>query len=146
VIRFATEEDLPVLVEMVRKFYNATPYSALVFDEKKTTEVIRNLINESNNISIVLVADDLDIRGTIIASVTEPLCSSEKISTELVWWVDEAYRGRISIELLDAYEYWQKKVGCSAVSMASIQGGSNLDKFYKRRGYIPSEVTYYKVN
>ena len=147
-IRFATEEDIPVLLRMIKEFYNQTPYSSLRYDNAKTSALVSGLITNSKDESIVLVLMDKggDVIGTLIAVITEPLCSTEKLATELVWWVDEGYRGRESIELLDAYEYWQKKVGCSGVSMASIQGGSDLDKFYKRRGYSVSELTYFKVN
>lgn len=147
-IRFATEEDIPVLLRMIKEFYNQTPYSSLEYDGEKTLTLISNLIASSKEevIVLVLVNKSGNVIGTLIATVTEPLCSAEKLATELVWWVDEGYRGRESIELLEAYEYWQKKIGCAGVSMASIQGGSDLDKFYKRRGYSVSELTYFKVN
>ena len=146
-IRFATEDDLPTLIDMVEHFYNQTPYSkALVFSKDKTLNTLVSILHGSKEDGIILVLADPSPVGLIVASVTEPLCSEGKHATELVWWVNEGYRGRASLELLNAYEYWQEKVGCSGVSMASTQGGSDLDKFYKRRGYTTSEITYYKAN
>jgi hypothetical protein len=43
-----------------------------------------------------------------------------------------------------AYQEWARRVGAKTVQMAMLDDSMNLDKFYRRQGYVPAERSYIK--
>lgn len=147
-IKIATLEDVPFLKLVLKRFFLNSPFVNLTeFDEEVTVRTAENIINgPKENGIILLYFKDGEVKGVLAGLAHEMFFSRDKVATELCWWVDEDARGRDSLELIEAYEFWAEKVGCSIVSMANLTGttGERLDKYYKRRGYTPLETAYGK--
>ncbi len=146
-IRHATEDDLPEILEIVEEFYSLTPYSNLLkFSPLKALQTISNVLSLDMTEGIVLVLDNDGVKGVIAAILNDTFCSDEKVATEIVWYVKPEHRNKEALRLHQAFETWSNLVGSKITAMSDIKGGSTLEKYYNRQGYVPIETTYVKVN
>lgn len=137
-IKVATEEDFDLVFEMAKRFISETPFAALA-DEGKIKKIIHKLLSD-NTKGIVLLCED---KGAIAGMVEQFPYGKETIATELAWWVYPESRGNeIGQLLMQGFEYWAKKVGCSTVIMSSLD--DVVSKFYESQGYVLTERAYMK--
>jgi GNAT superfamily N-acetyltransferase len=93
---------------------------------------------------VILLRKNEKVIGFLVGFANSPLFSTDKIATEAAWYVYPEHRGRGSLKLLQAYEYWAKHVAkCKLIQMLHL-GDERLDKLYERKGYRKSEVCYIK--
>lgn len=146
-VRLATHEDIPVLLEFASKFHRMSPYGGLSFSHEKGSVFLKTVIEGSLRDFVCLVAlNDSKPIGFLVGAANEPVFSGDRIATELGWWIEEESRGtRASMLIYAAYEDWAKRVDCVAVQGAYLPGVStDLEKFYKKRGYHLVESSYLK--
>lgn len=136
-IRIATLDDLEQIVSMSMKFVQDTPYSEYA-NQETIRDLAMNLVSD-NNKSIILLSD----HGMIAGLVTPNLFGSGHFATELAWWIDPEYRGsREGSQLLEAFEYWSKLVGCKAINMTCLD--DQVGQYYEKKGYRLRERAYIK--
>jgi hypothetical protein len=139
-IRLATEDDFPLIIQMARKFHEASPYQVLEFSELRCMQLFQAYLQDKTSV-MILLSD----HGMLIAFASQAPFSNHKVSTEVAWWVNPECRGkRDSLLLLDAYEIWSRKVGCSLCQVAMLPSVTDLSKFYEKRGYKLLEQSYVK--
>jgi hypothetical protein len=147
-LRLATKEDLNTLVDFANSFHSTTPYNNLSFDRDKVTLFINSLIETKNKSTIIVLEIEDKAVGCIIGIVEEVIFGLDLMSSELMFWVEEPYRGKDSWELIKAYEYWAKEImQCKSCCLSRLEDsiGDKLDIKYKKDGYVPMEHTYMKV-
>lgn len=89
---------------------------------------------------IVLIYDDV---GFLAGLATPSLFGDIRQATEMAWWVEPSERGKeAGGELLKAFEFWAKKVGCKLVTMISLN--DKVGKYYEKNGYKLYERAYVK--
>lgn len=146
-LRHATLNDIPVLLEMGEKLYRGSSYSFARLQPSRAREALEKFIIEGQENYLVLLslADDKPV-GVLAAYAFAPLFSDEKIGTEVLLWMEPEYRTpQRGKELLDAYEYWAKLVGCVGVQYGLLASADQrLGKFYERRGAEDVEHVYVK--
>lgn len=149
-LRIANLNDLPTILRMAEEFYGQSPYSAEPFDKEKVLAVIQDMLTGPQESKVViLVLDDVleEPVGLIAGFAQEALFNRHKIGVELMWWIDYGHRrvGR-AFQLLGAFEYWAKKVGCDYVQLSMLHDEElqRMTKLYERRGYQPVERSYLK--
>lgn len=114
-----------------------------------TDEDKRNLMHEftknpEEKIALLLCYGDTAV-GILAASVSSNiLCPRWKVASENLWYVTKEHRGKASKWLLDAYEFWAKKMGAKVIHTASF-GNKVIDRLYKQRGYTLVEHSFIKV-
>ena len=113
--------------------FNAA-YASIVFDQ---------FLDDPEKLCLVL---DLDggVQGVLAAQTGILPIAPVKAATELIWWIDPAYRGRDALHMLIAYEAWAEEQGCSFVNMVGLGSDPLPANFYERRGYIAAERHYMK--
>lgn len=137
-IRVANLEDLPIITEYGMKFAAASSYATYA-EEDKIKELITTFLVAPNNKKVILLAEG----GMLAASADPMIIGSVMVATEFVWWVEpEMRKNGLGQALVDAYEYWAKKVGCKIVTMSALD--DLVEKFYARNGYVPYERTHFK--
>ncbi|WP_370878732.1 GNAT family N-acetyltransferase [Phyllobacterium ifriqiyense] len=98
----------------------------------------------SNPAMLCLVLDDSGPQGVLAAqSGTLPL-APVKVASELIWWIEPAYRGRSAVAMLDAYEEWAREQGCVFVNMVGLGADPLTTRLYERRGYSATERHFMK--
>ena len=147
-IRVASQDDHFRCVEMGIRFAENSPYADLQVDEAKVHEMVQTfLIGPKNKKIILLLLNELDYPvGMLLGTIEEFLFNKKKIAAEVAWWVDPEYRGKNSLQLLEAYEYWASMCGADVIQMSLLHDETKdkLDGIYKRRGYEPKETGYIK--
>ena len=138
-LRVATIEDLPIILNLAMKFAKSSPYSEYV-NEDKIKKIAEGFLSSEHQDKIILLYDDI---GMIVGLVSPFMFGNNRVATELAWWIEPNERGKkAGKELLDAFEFWAKKVGCSIVTMMSLD--DKIGKYYEKRGYKLSEMSYMK--
>lgn len=137
-IREATFDDLPEIARMGELFCNQAELS---FDLGSVIETARNLIE--SDAGVILVGD-----GAMAGALSYPMyMNRDTISAqELFWWVDEDKRADgMGKKLMDSLEQWAKDVGATRMTMIGLDSSpAHLDAFYRKNGYRPLEISYWK--
>ncbi len=138
-IRIATPDDFPLVLEMAHKFIKTTNYEHL-YTEEKLKDIIMSFLVADRHEKIILLYED---KGMVAVMATPFIFGDGYVATEVAWWVEPDARGiKVGKELMDALEIWAKMVDCNLVSMVSLD--PELGKYYEKRGYYPYEFVYVK--
>lgn len=147
-IRLATENDLGAIISMAFRFHQASPYQGTQIDFEKVVEALRSyIVGNLREKVVLLLVDFLDHpRGILVGQVTDTLFGYDRQAIELMWWVDEDYRGKESLKLIEAYEDWALRVGAKIVHLALLntKHKEKLEKLYSRKGYVETETSFVK--
>jgi|TARA_R110000824_G_scaffold112149_2_gene261181 GNAT superfamily N-acetyltransferase len=148
-IREATTDDLPVLLEMGHQFVTKTIYQYVMSENPEMLRALFVGLMESES-GLLLVADrgnkvtGPDVIGAMGMSVYEHPVSGDRVSSESFWWIDpEARGGRDSVRLLRTTEKWVKEQGARWMHM--VAPSRRVGQFYERLGFLPLEMHYTKA-
>jgi GNAT superfamily N-acetyltransferase len=141
-VREAGPLDLPEIMALCRRFFEASGYRSFGFDEESMLGTLRRLMDHPDG--VVLVAD-----GGMVAGVVYPVFfnQSHRQAQELFWWVDDEARGSgVGRDLIRAFEKWAKSNDCKTVSMLCLEAleADKVEKLYLRSGYKPTERAFVK--
>ena len=136
-IRPATVDDIPALMEMGQRFASLAQLNEHVgYDPDSMKESFGALINGEHPVF-------MGETGAIGATSTHhPFNREHIIAQELFWWSE----GREGLRLLDALEAWCEE-HCHSLRMITLQAvrPEATGRLYERRGYVPLEHSYIKV-
>lgn len=92
-IRSASKFDIPVLLDMLRRYRKLTPLPFLA--EAGDAGYVTNLLSElMAGKGLVLVAENDGVIGMLVASVSPSIWSPKHLlMTELAYWVEPEFRG-----------------------------------------------------
>ncbi len=141
-VREATKADIPRIVEMGERFFQASSFSDFsVYSEKHATKMARHLLEDEAG--ILLVTDDLS--GMAGALVYPFYMTGSMTAQELFWWVEPEHRG-VGRLLLDAMERAAKGKGAETLNMAALDSldYERVAAVYRRAGFRPSEHYWIK--
>lgn len=142
-LRLATVTDIPDLVRMSKKFISLSPYRDYPVVDEKLVELITQCLDYTKNIIFVYTTDEDKPVGMLAATTNEFLFNRERIASEMVWWVDETYRGRGGRVLKAAFEHWARHIGTRWSHMSSLNTPL-VDRLLERDGYVKTECTFVK--
>lgn len=138
-IRLATIEDIPRLVELGRRFRRETTYERYIAENpEKMAELGKKLIEQDG---LLLAEEESGIVGMLGYVVYEHFISGETIAGEIFWWVEPEHRGS-GVILLQEAENRAKSRGAKHFQM--IAPNERVGKFYERRKFSWVEATYQK--
>lgn len=138
-IRLATEDDIPRLVEMTDRFIRETAYFGFITPNKEVVETwFLGLINGAD--SFILVSEGGVIQGALGCALVPHFLDGKKSAFELFWWVEPEFRG-IGGELFKFYEWLIKERG-AVRSFFVAPENTDISKYYEKQGYSKFETTY----
>lgn len=146
-IREATRQDIPALVDMMRCYAKEAPMSVLQVDKNHDANHVKNLLF-SLIVGRGFIFVDSEYRGMIAAVVTKNVwCPSVIELRELAWWVRPEFRnGSIGGRLWKTFENRaqkmldEKKVDYICTSV--LANSPLID--YTKRGFKPMDVNFYR--
>ena len=142
-LREARPADVPRLVEMGTHFIATTQYrTKLATNVRALAETMRRLIAIPQAVLIVAEYQG-DLIGMLAVVAVEHPLSGETTASEMFWWVEPAYRGRLGLYLLRAGEAWAQSRGATRIQM--IAPDERVAKLYRRRGYSRLEEVYQRT-
>jgi GNAT superfamily N-acetyltransferase len=147
-LKIAKAEDIPAIVDMTIRFLSYVDYHNMPTDPDKVRAVVENIVTSDPEKNIIILSMDGDkIAGMIAAVTQEALFHDAKIAVEIGWWVEPEYRRSThNKQLLDAFEFWAKKLNCShtQMSMMETENAEKIERVYQRRKYKRVERSYLK--
>lgn len=138
-IRRATEDDMPRLLAMGKRFAAETDYRRFMeVDPARLAGTIFDLLNNPDG-AVFVSGNDATITGMIALLLFEHPFSGERTVFELVWWVDPESRGD-GVRLLRAAEEWGRESGVRKMQM--VAPNDRVGALYRRLGYEAVETSY----
>jgi GNAT superfamily N-acetyltransferase len=142
VVRDATVDDVPRIVEMALRFIRSSVYAGLLAENPEQIARCAHLMIGGEQFALFVAEKAGEVVGMAGFIVHEHLFSAEPIADELFWWVDPEARGRAGLLLLRRAEEWAQERGAKAVQM--IAPTVDVERFYERVGYVPIERSFQK--
>ena len=133
-IREATSADIPVIVEMARRFHEARE-DRFAFNPEDTARFAANLI--ASPVGVVLISERGFISGAVMGA---PGNAANLTAHELFWWAED----RQGLRLLRAFEEWARDMGCADVVVSFPAGDGVVGRILERGGYEPETMAVRK--
>jgi L-amino acid N-acyltransferase YncA len=139
VIRPATFSDIPKMLEMGKRFFEASGYSEISeFDRDSLKATFEALLG--NESAVVLIAD-----GAMAAALIYPFYFNvnHRTAQEMFWWSENKGVGS---QLLEALIAAGKAKGADSLSMIALERltPEKVGGIYERRGFRLHERSYIK--
>lgn len=129
-IRPATIDDLPAILELGGRMHLESRFRALEFDLAKVARVFEQLINSDDGI-VMLAEVNGRIVGGIAGVVVEHWFSVSKVAQDFALFIEPEHRGgMLAVRLLRQYEKWAFEQGAVAVEMG-INTGVHVEQTAK---------------
>lgn len=143
-IRPATHDDLPRVLEMGERFFDTAGWDDVAeWDQASVRKTLEGLIEGDAGCLFVAEAEGGLVGMT--GGLVYPFYFDHGHITgqELFWWVEPEHRG-VGGALLDAMETWAKEAGAKSFAMIALDkiNPDLMGRVYRRRGYRPSEHSY----
>lgn len=151
-IRKATNDDIPRIVEMAQRFFPESPYPALYGDMPDSQAAGLAIIAMQGapgiDPGVMLVAEDAGelIGMACLFSDRATFNPAVRIASELVFWIEPEHRGGMAaVRLLKAAEKDAREKGVQVNRMAVMSSSpEQAAKLYERMGYSLTECYYSK--
>lgn len=138
-IREATADDIPRIVEMGARFIDTEYPGAVRFNAQQIGAMATALMN--GNGAVFVVETEGRVAGMMAMTTYEHCLSGDLIATEVVWWVEpESRGGRAAFHLFAEGEKWARAKGATKLQM--IAPSDKVGKLYERLGFERIEVHY----
>ena len=138
-LKIATIDDLSLVLDLSMKFANAIPYKDYI-DEEVVKATLTDILTGDKDRKICLLYGEV---GFITGVAAPFMFGTDLLATELAWWVEPEYRSKkVGLELLEAFEFWARKIGCKLISMACLD--EKVAALYESKGYTLYERAYLK--
>lgn len=146
-IREATLEDVPAIIEMGQRFFDASGYDGMTsYDPVSASTTYINLIQSPDG--ILLVHDGENGPDGMTGALLFPFFfnNSHKHGQEVFWWVNPESRGS-GVQLFRALENIARERGAKSLAMATVASleSEAVGRIYERFGYSLSDLTYVKA-
>ncbi|HEY9219546.1 MAG TPA: hypothetical protein VIO94_15975 [Phenylobacterium sp.] len=134
-IRRATINDVPHVVECGRAFHAYGTWSHVPLDEDAFGAFAHNVIAGAG---AIFVTDDGMCGGVLVPAYFNP---SFVMAAELFWWAPSEGRA-----LREAYEAWAKSEGAAAVQFSAMTDEHlpGVSRLYRMGGFRQAEVAFVK--
>lgn len=133
-IRPATLEDMPRVVELGAEFLAVGPYAWVPLDRDAFAAAAAKMIE----VGIILLADDGLLGAVLYPFYFNP---AVKLAAELFWYSPKNGRA-----LREAFEAWAIAQGCAGVTCSGLANAreATVRKLFGRAGYQATEVAFVK--
>lgn len=134
-IRRATVEDIPRLVELGALFHAASPWRTVTYDPDATANTVAGVITGAG---AVFMNDAGMIGGFVSPLWFNP---AVKVAVEMFWWAPKDGRA-----LREAFEQWATGEGATMIQGSALadENAERVDRIWRRAGYRRAETAYVK--
>jgi hypothetical protein len=138
IVRIATVEDIPAIVEMGRAFHAMSPHKFMGEYMPDAVKAMLAFLIASPD-GLVITSDTGAIGGVITRVYFNPL---KRMMEEAFWWA-----GKDGKAMRELFEAESKKMGADFCFMSNLENERTpaSDRLYRMAGYTPVERRYVKV-
>ena len=101
----------------------------------------------STKVGIVFgLFNDKDLIGMIGGIIFPDPNDGDLVATEMFWYVDKTQRGIGGIKLFELFKKWAILAKAKRLIMVHLVElmPEKLDRFYRKQGFLPTEISYIK--
>ena len=142
-IRPATHEDIPAIVQLGRELFAESPtWSRLELSEARLAEFVGHLMEEPDGFAWVAERGGVVI-GTMLGLVDSHWASEDRIAQELVLMLTaEARGGMAAVRLITALVAWAQVRGAKQLMVGTSTGiaDERVAGLYERLGFTRSSI------
>jgi GNAT superfamily N-acetyltransferase len=142
VIREATSDDIPEVVEMGMAFANEGHYRGMFVATPQRMQAIAQSMVTSDGMAILVASDGHHLIGMVGIAIGDHAFSGEKIAGEQFWYVKPGSRNGVGQRLMRAAEQWARRQHATRLQM--VAPDDRVGALYARKGYSRLEMTYQK--
>lgn len=144
-IRTATVDDIPRIIELGHMLHQSSSYAGMEFDPGMAASFMEQLIS---GVGVVFVAEiNGEVVGGIAGGITEQWFSSELLAFDYSFFIDpKARSGITATKLVKAFTSWAKLRGAKHVQIG-ITTGINVEgtaRFYRALGFEDAGLFFNK--
>lgn len=150
-IRQASPDDWIDVSILLQDFhaevYENIPEMMEVYSRLKVVLSYMNMAERDIPFAIFLAYDGDSLIGMSGGKMTTHNWMKTRWGIEDFWFVKEEYRNgknNVGIKLYNKLINWFKENGAEKISMTRFTFAENIDKFYRKKGFVPYEITYVK--
>ena len=149
-IRFATQEDIPTLVEMGRTFHKLTRFRVYDYNAEQVAANLRAVVENPHGAHCFFVA--MDETGATVGGLigcVESHFFSDKLVASVIHYdvLPEKRMGGAGLKLLTAFKKWAENRDAYELAVG-INSGTNLpqmDSFLRKLGFQQTGGNYSMV-
>ena len=143
-IRDATREDLPEIVELGQQFFDESPfYCDLGYSREKIAGLVLRLIESEDGFARVVEDANGALTGIMIGIAQEHWASPAVVASELGLFVQPSRRGSVlAARLVGEFIAWGRERGC-VKCLAGSSTGINTDicaRLYEHQGFKRNSI------
>lgn len=143
-IRDATVNDIPALLDMGMRFHAGSAYAKLIEPSRLAVQATLKSLIELPIGCVIVDERDGALVGAILGVLVPHFITGQQIATELSWWVDPEHRGA-GLRLMERLEEWARDRGAKFITMVEPPENPRVGQLYERHGYMLLEKSYMKA-
>jgi hypothetical protein len=132
-IRPAIAGDKARVLVMAKAFHEASGVP-IPFSAAAASVLFDAALADSNRLCLVYERNGM-ARGVLAAVAAPHHLAPVMVASEIIWWIDPAWRGLAATRMLAAYEQWAVECECQFIGMVGLGADPAVSKLYARRGY-----------
>jgi GNAT superfamily N-acetyltransferase len=139
VIRIATHDDIPSLLELGRAMHAESRYAVHAWDDEKVAALIGALIATDDGLALVVEFDGV-IVGGFLGSIDEHYFTRARVASDFAMFVSPDQRGgHFAVQLLEHYVAWARARGAAMIQVGVTTGVQEAAtaRLFNRCGFDP---------
>ena len=141
-IRNATEQDIPKLVEMGQALHDESTYKHVEYSPERVAETCRLMIA---NGFLVVAEKDGEVIGVMMGDVYVPWYTTERMGIDYTLYIMPEHRnGLIAVKMIKRFEQWCIAMGAKQIRPGIGTGVKGAERLYKALGYVVSGEQFLK--
>lgn len=144
-VRPATSDDIPRMVELGELFFNEAGLSRLFpYDPISAAQTFAGMI-ANPDAAVFLIIVDSRVVGGIGGLISPHYCNyAVRVMSEFFWWIEPTCRGsQDAVRLAVVMETWARRRGAVVGDWTALRNSPpSVGRFYRKRGYEQAETHY----
>lgn len=141
-IRNATLEDIPRIVEMGERLFSDSNYKHMVYSQERVASTCHLLINSG---FIVVAEKNAVVIGAMLGDVYTPWYTNDRMGTDYVLYIEPEHRnGLIALKMIKKFEQWCIGMNAKQIRPGISCGDKGARRLYEAAGYEVSGQQFVK--
>lgn len=132
-IRNATLDDIPRIVEMGKNLTLQTTYGFVTYSPERVQATCELLINSG---FIVVAQKNGEVVGAMLGDVYTPWYTTDRMGIDYSIYIEPEHRqGMIAVRMIKRFEEWCIGMGAKQIRPGVGTGDKNISRLYHALGY-----------
>ena len=132
-IRPATHEDIPRIVEMGRHLHDLTNYKHVTYSPERVAKTVETMIAAG---FAVVAEKDGEVVGAMMGDVYTPWYTTDPMGIDYTLYIEPEHRnGLLTMKMIKRFEAWCIAMGVKQIRPGIGTGDEGAARLYEALGY-----------